>query len=151
MKRTILAVVCVLSVLLNICLVGILIKIAPYQKPVKIVYLEEPDSIIYPSFYDWTIQQYPSDLKVAPIVDYTDAAEKGQQLWETVLQRKNIFDREESVNPGSYVLVFYIPEEESWVIYGTSPDYGEPDRSWTGVLPIAIITQDGTVLSVARI
>lgn len=121
------------------------------EKEIEIIYLEEPDHITYPKYYNWAIKYYPSNLVISPIVDHTDAAEKGQRLWENELQGYGTPKSDDPVNPGSYVEVFYVPEEGTWVICGTSPDYGKPEPSWTGILPIAIIQQDGTVLAVGWI
>lgn len=150
MKRKLLIVICILSILLNVFLVCLLIHIVPYQQPAKIIYWEEPNSIHYDS-YKWAIEECTVDTTVSPIIDYKDAAEKGQQLWETILQGYGNPKNDAPINPGRYVEVFRVPDDDAWVICGTSPDYGDPQPSWTGILPITVIKNDGTVLSVGWI
>ena len=118
------------------------------EKEAKIIYLEEPRPHTYPGSYDLAIQQYPSSLTVEPITDYTDAAQKGQQLWDAVLQGYGYRPTKDPVNPGEYVEVFYVSQDDTWVIMGTSPDYDKEERGWAGILPMVIIKTDGTVLSV---
>lgn len=105
----------------------------------NIILLDEPDSITYPEYYDLAIEDYPSDLTVAPISDYKDAAEKGQQLWQQELKHFTDDYLERNIE------VFYVPEDDTWVVTGTLPE------DWVGLLPIAIIQSDGTVLSVGWI
>lgn len=146
-KKRIVLVCVVLCVLLS-AVIGFAVCRA---SQVKIVYLEEPDSFFYPKSYNYAIKEWPSDCKVEPITDYIDAAQKGQQLWETELAER-LNGWKGSMNPGEYVEVCYIEEHDTWVIEGTSPDYNTHSSIrqsvWVGVLPCAIIRSDGTVLAV---
>ena len=139
---------CIVLSIALIAALGVVIYRSTYT---NIVYLEEPDSVFYPEFYDYLINYWPSDSKVEPILDYMDAAQKGQRLWENELVGQ-IKGWTGPINPGKYVEVYYIEEQDTWVIEGTSPyyntDYNTRDVDWTGALPCAIIRSDGTVLAV---
>lgn len=106
------------------------------SKKSDIIFLDEPNPITYPEYYDLAIEVFPSNLTVDPISDYKDAAEKGQQLWQKVL------GEDVSSYLDNDIEVFYVPEEDTWVVKGTLPD------DYVGYLPIAIIKSDGAVLSV---
>ena len=140
-----------LCVVLSVVLIAALGVVIYRSTQVNVVYLEEPDSIFYPEFYNFAMKYWPSDSKVEPISDYMDAAQKGQQLWESELVGQ-LNGWKGPINPGEYVEVCYIEEHDTWVIEGTSPDYNKDydtlDGIWTGVLPCAIIRSDGTVLAV---
>lgn len=117
----------------------------------KVVYLEKLPRYTYPSSYNYVIKEWPSHSTVEPITDYMDAAQKGQQLWESELVGQ-LNGWKGPINPGEYVEVCYIEEHDTWLVKGTSPDYNKDydtlDGVWTGVLPCAIIRSDGTVLAV---
>lgn len=109
------------------------------SKDSNIILLDKPDPITYPEYYEQAIEEFPSYLTVDPISDYMDAAQKGQQLWQQSLKELADEFLERAVE------VFYVPEDDTWVVQGTLPE------DFVGMLPISIIKSDGTVLSVGWI
>jgi len=103
----------------------------------RIIFVSDDDPSIswfYPELYTLCLASYPIDLQVAPIENYLDAGKIGEELWA---------DYCSTDNPGDNVRVFYIPQEDVWIVEGTSPDV-----NWNGWVPVSIIQSDGKVLAV---
>jgi hypothetical protein len=117
----------------------------------EIIYLEAPDPAFYPGFYDFVLDRpgEPTPIKnVGPIENYKDAVQKGLRL----LKADNREDGgwlNEWLWRGKSITVFYVPEEDTWVLVGSCPcTLREGDPHWIGCHPVVIIESDGTLVTI---
>ena len=117
----------------------------------EIIYLEEPDPKFYPGFYDFVLSRFEESTSmkdVRPIRDYKDAVKKGLRL----LKADNREDGgwlNEWLWRGKSITVFYVPEEDTWVLVGSCPCIlREGDPHWIGCHPVVIMESDGTVVAI---
>ena len=84
--------------------------------------------------------------------DYKDAVKKGLQVLKEDYRNESDIGREyleERLNRVDSIEVFYVPEEDAWVLIGSCPcilEEGEPH--WDGCQPVVILQSDGTVLAI---
>ena len=133
-----------------VLLIAVIVFAVWHSQKREIVYLEEPDPNFYPSDYDFVLSRFEEDTSmraVRPIRDYKDAV----RGFRTLLRRHNClkllpFMR---LTSGDTITVFYVPEEDTWVITGSCPcKLREGDPHWVGCQPATIIRPDGTVVAV---
>ena len=114
----------------------------------EIIYLEEPDPTFYPSFYNFVLDGPKEFTSVRPITDYKDAVKKGLRLLKAD-NRKGFGWLNEWLWRGKSITVFYVPEEDTWVLVGSCPCVlREGDPHWTGCHPVVIMESDGTVVAI---
>jgi hypothetical protein len=116
----------------------------------EIIYLEAPDPAFYPGFYDFVLDRCKesSAKDVGPITDYNDAAWKGLRLLKAD-NREGGGWLNEWLWRGKSITVFYVPEEDTWVLVGSCPCIlREGDPHWIGCHPVVIMESDGTVVAI---
>lgn len=116
----------------------------------EIIYLEEPDPKFYPGFYDFVLSRFEESTSmkdVRPIRDYKDAVKR----FRTLLRRHNGLELFPflRLTSGDTITVFYVPEEDTWIITGSCPcKLREGEPRWVGRQPVTIIKPDGTVVAI---
>ena len=116
----------------------------------EVIYLEAPDPDFYPEGYDFVLARFEDSsigITVEPVEDYKDVAREGLRL----IRKRN---REVWGMWNQWLLqdvsitVFYVPEEDTWVWFGSCPcNLKEDDLHWLGCHPVVIMRQDGTVVA----
>jgi len=106
-------------------------------KPAEIQYIGSFD----PADYKWGMKYGTSNKTVEPVTEAEAAGRAGEKLWAEELG--------DDENPGKRIEVYYNEQQGCWLIAGTKPNRAA-QRGWTGVLPYAMIQENGTVIAVWR-